>query len=155
MRSIGSERNFEPPTHNPLGGKSRQGHLMAVVGHLCLSTEGKPSLRRGPSPCHLFIPYTHFSAARVLNWFFLHTAIYFCLSVYLPPLPSSLFFTHHSLTSFISFCHPPTPYLCTPPFPPRQSSALSITQKEPLRNTGTSFSLHLVTQVNKSRWHLS
>lgn len=154
MRTIGSERNFEPPTQKSLGGKSRQGHLTAVVDHLCLSTEGIPSLRRAPSPCHLFIPYTHFSAARVLNcFFFFCILLYISVSVYLPPLPSSLFFTCHSLNSFIFFC--PHPISMHAPPQAKQCSEYHVTQKEPLRNTGTSFSLPLVTQVNKSRWHLS
>lgn len=61
---------------------------MAVVGHLCLSTEGIPSLRRALGPCHLFIPYTHFSASQVLNWFcciLLYISLFISLPAFLHP----------------------------------------------------------------------
>lgn len=74
----------------------------------------------GPRPCHLFIPYTHFSPSQVLNWFVLHTAIYIFLSLSLPL--SFILFTQNSLSPFILFF---VPHIYAPLPHPRQSSALN------------------------------
>lgn len=93
---------------------------MAVVGHLCLSTEGIPSLRRGPRPLspvypmHPFLCLTGFKL--VFFFFFAYCYIFLSLSVYLPPLPSSL--PAILLNPFVLFCspismHPPQAKQCS------------------------------------------
>lgn len=159
MRSIGTERNFEPPPRKSLGGKSCQGHLLAVVGHLCLSTEGIPSLRRGPRPLSPVCPYTHFSASQVLDWFlfffyfyfFAYRYIFLCLSLFssLPCLPPSSL-PEILLSSFILSLFP---HICAPLPPPqaKQCSEYHTTHTDQMQTAQTSLSLHLVTQANKSR----
>lgn len=162
VRSIGTERNFEPPTQKSLGGKSCQGHLLAVVGHLCLSTEGIPSLRRGRRPsspvCPLH-PLLSFTGLRLV-WFFLflffvfaYRYIFLCLFSSLPCLPPSPL-PEILLSSFILSLLPP--YLCTlPPPQAKQCSEYHTTHEDQMQIAQTSLSLHLVTQANKSRRYLS
>lgn len=160
MRSIGTERNFEPPPRKSLGGKSCQGHLLAVVGHLCLSTEGIPSLRRGPRPSSPVCPlhplpsFTGFRLVFILFfyfYFFAYRYIFLCLSLFssLPCLPPSSL-PEILLSSFILSLFP---HICAPLPPPqaKQCSEYHTTHTDQMQTAQTSLSLHLVTQANKSR----
>lgn len=96
---------------------------MAVVGHLCLSTEGIPSLRRGPRPLspvypmHPFLCLTGFK----LVFFFFCILLYISISLCLSPSPPFLFARHPSepLRPFLF------PHIYAPPPQAKQCSELS------------------------------
>lgn len=98
---------------------------MAVVGHLCLSTEGIPSPRRGPrplSPVYPMHPFLCFTGFKLVFFFFFCILLYISISLCLSPSPPFLFARHPS-EPLRPFLFPP--YLCTPPPQAKQCSELS------------------------------